>query len=46
MLHAIYAAIDILREREENEKLLSNQLVVEIREVKKEYKVEKFVPKD
>lgn len=46
MLHAIYAAIDILREREENEKLLSNQLVVEIREVKKEYKVEKFVPQD
>ena len=46
MLHAIYAAIDILREREENEKLLSNQLVVEIREVKKEYKVEKFIPQD
>lgn len=46
MLHAIYAAIDILREREVNEKLLSNQLVVEIREVKKEYKVEKFIPQD
>ena len=46
MLHAIYAAIDILCEREENEKLLSNQLVVEIREVKKEYKVEKFIPQD
>ena len=46
MLHAIYAAIDILRQREENEKLLSNQLVVEIHEVKKEYKVEKFVPQD
>jgi 4-hydroxythreonine-4-phosphate dehydrogenase len=46
MLHAIYAAIDILREREENEKVLSNQLVVEIREVKKEYKVEKFIPQD
>ena len=46
MLHAIYAAIGILREREENEKLLSNQLVVEIREVKKEYKVEKFIPQD
>ncbi len=46
MLHAIYATIDILREREENEKLLSNQLVVEIREVKKEYKVEKFIPQD
>ena len=46
MLHAIYAAIDILREREMNEKLLSNQLVVEVKEVKKEYKVEKFVPQD
>ena len=46
MLHATYAAIDILREREENEKLLSNRLVVEIREVKKEYKVEKFIPQD
>jgi 4-hydroxythreonine-4-phosphate dehydrogenase len=46
MLHAIYAAIDILREREENEKLLSNQLVVEVKEVKKEYKVEKFIPQD
>ena len=46
MLHAIYAAIDVLRRREENEKLLANQLVVEIKEVKKEYKVEKFVPQD
>ena len=46
MLHAIYAAIDILREREMNEKLLSNQLVVEVKEVKKEYKVEKFIPQD
>ena len=46
MLHAIYAAIDILREREMNEKLLSNQLIVEVKEVKKEYKVEKFVPQD
>ena len=46
MLHAIYAAIDILREREMNEKLLSNQLIVEVKEVKKEYKVEKFIPQD
>ena len=46
MLHAIYAAIDVLRERDENEKLLANQLVVEIKEVKKEYKVEKFIPQD
>ena len=46
MLHAIYAAIDVLRERDANEKLLANQLVVEIKEVKKEYKVEKFIPQD
>ena len=46
ILHAIYAAIDVLRQREENEKLLANQLVVEVKEVKKEYKVEKFVPQD
>lgn len=46
MLHAIYAAIDILRERKENTERLANQLIVEIKEVKKEYKVEKFVPKD
>ena len=46
MLHAIYAAIDILRQREENEKLLANQLVVEVKAVKKEYKVEKFIPQD
>ncbi len=44
MLHAIYAAIDILHRREENQKLLDHQLVVEVREVKKEYKVEKFIP--
>ncbi len=46
ILHAIYAAIDILRQRAENEKLLANQLVVEVKEVKKEYKVEKFIPQD
>ena len=46
MMHAIYTAIDTLRQREENAQLLANQLVVEIKEVKKEYKVEKFVPVD
>ena len=46
ILHAIYAAIDVLRQREENKKLLANQLVVEVKEVKKEYKVEKFIPQD
>ena len=38
MLHALYAAIDILRERETNTALLANQLIVEIKEVKKEYR--------
>ena len=46
MLHALYAAIDTLRQREENAQLLANQLIVEVREVKKEYIVEKFVPQD
>jgi 4-hydroxythreonine-4-phosphate dehydrogenase len=46
MAHAIYTAIDILRERAMNEKLLSNQLVVEIKEEKREHKIEKFVPQD
>ena len=46
MMHAIYTAIDTLRQREDNAQLLANQLVVEIKEVKKEYKVEKFVPVD
>ena len=46
MAHAIYKAIDILKVRTTNEKLLANQLVVEVKEVKKEYKVEKFVPVD
>ena len=46
MAHAIYSAIDILRERSMNEKLLANQLIVEVKEVKKEYKVEKFIPQD
>ena len=46
MMHAIYTAIDTLRQREENAQLLANQLIVEIKEVKKEYKVEKFIPQD
>ena len=46
MMHAIYTAIDTLRQREDNAQLLANQLIVEIKEVKKEYKVEKFVPVD
>lgn len=46
MLHAIYAAIDILKTRKENAELLANQLVVEVKAVKKEYKVEKFIPQD
>lgn len=46
MLHAIYAAIDILRLRTESEKLEANQLIVEIKEDKREHKVERFVPQD
>jgi 4-hydroxythreonine-4-phosphate dehydrogenase len=46
MLHAIYTAIDVLTTRKENAELLANQLIVERKEVKKEYHVEKFVPKD
>lgn len=46
MMHAIYTAIDILKERQMNEKLLANQLIVEKKEEKKEYKVEKFIPQD
>ena len=46
MLHAIYTAIDVLKTRKENTTLLSNQLVVEVKEVKREYHVEKFVPID
>lgn len=36
MLHAIYAAVDILRTRKENKELVANQLVVEYVEPKKE----------
>lgn len=46
MLHAIYAAIDILRLRTESEKLEANHLVVEIKEDKREHKVERFIPQD
>lgn len=46
MLHAIYTAIDVLKTRKENAERLANQLIVEHKEVKKEYKVEKFVPQD
>lgn len=46
MLHALYTAIDVLKTRKENTELLANQLIVERKEVKKEYKVEKFIPQD
>ena len=46
MLHAIYTAIDVLKTRKENTELTANQLVVEIKEVKREHHVEKFVPID
>lgn len=46
MLHAIYSAIDILKTRTQNQEQISNQLVVEIKEVKQDYYVEKFVPID
>ena len=46
MLHAIYAAIDILRQRSTNEQLEAGKLIWERKEEKREYHVEKFVPKD
>ena len=46
MLHAIYAAIDILRERQTNEQLEAGKLIWEPKVEKREYHVEKFVPKD
>ena len=46
MLHAIYAAIDILRERSSNEQLEAGKLIWEPKVEKREYHVEKFVPKD
>ncbi len=46
MLHAIYTAIDVLKTRKQNEELNANQLVVEVKEVKREHHVEKFIPID
>ena len=46
MLHAIYTAIDVLKTRKSNTDLLANQLVVEVKEVKREHHVEKFIPID
>ena len=46
MAHAIYTAIDILRERKMNKELNDNHLIVEIKEVKREHKIEKFIPQD
>ena len=46
MLHAIYAAIDVLRQRSTNEQLEAGKLIWERKEEKREYHVEKFVPKD
>ena len=46
MLHAIYTAIDVLKARKQNTELTDNQLVVEHKEVKREYHVEKFIPVD
>ena len=46
MLHAIYAAIDILRLRTDYMQREKNKLIVEIKEEKREYHIEKFVPKD
>ena len=46
MLHAIYTAIDILRERSTNEQLEAGKLIWEPKVEKREYHVEKFVPKD
>ena len=46
MLHAIYSAIDILRERNSNEQLEAGKLIWEPKVEKREYHVEKFVPKD
>ena len=46
MLHAIYTAIDVLKTRKQNAELVANQLVVEVKEVKREHHVEKFIPID
>jgi hypothetical protein len=36
----------VLKTRKNNNDILANQLIIERKEVKKEYKVEKFVPMD
>jgi 4-hydroxythreonine-4-phosphate dehydrogenase len=46
MLHAIYTAIDVLKTRKQNKELTANQLVVEVKEEKREHRIEKFVPFD
>lgn len=46
MLHAIYTAIDVLKTRKQNIELTANKLVVEVKEVKREHHVEKFIPID
>ena len=46
MLHAIYTAIDVLKTRKQNTELTANQLIVEVKEVKREHHVEKFIPID
>ena len=46
MLHALYTAIDVLKTRKLNTDLLSNQLIVEHKEEKREHHIEKFIPVD
>ena len=46
MLHAIYMAIDALKARTINIQLEEGKLVWERKEEKREYHIEKFVPKD
>lgn len=46
MLHAIYMAIDTLKARTSNTQLEEGKLIWERKEEKREYHVEKFVPKD
>ncbi len=46
MLHAIYTAIEVLKTRKSNTELLANQLIIEKKEEKKEYRIEKFEPID
>jgi 4-hydroxythreonine-4-phosphate dehydrogenase len=46
MLHAIYMAIDTLKARITNTQLEAGKLIWEPKVEKREYHVEKFVPKD